>query len=128
MELTSGVQIISKIENYKYLSSELLAAMFFWVAFIGRGYCYYCPLGTVLAFFGKIAGQEIVTNKFKCIQCSQCNLACPMSIDIKIKAKEGKAVSSNRCVGCCHCVDACPTRTLDYSTKYLKWRINKREN
>jgi ferredoxin-type protein NapH len=127
MPIAGSVQIISKIESYKYLSSELLVAMFFWVAFIGRGYCYYCPLGTVLAFFGKIAGQQIVTNKTKCIQCSQCNLACPMSIDIKTKAKEGEAVDNIRCVGCGHCVDACPTRTLDYSTKFLKWRIKKRE-
>lgn len=120
-------RIIGKIENYKYLSAELLTAMFFWVAFIGRGYCCYCPLGTVISLLGKIAGQQICTNKSKCIQCGQCNTACPMSIDIKADAETGKAVRSMNCVGCGHCVDACPTKTLDYSTKFLSWMSIKRE-
>ena len=120
--IIGNIQIISKIENYKYLTTELLIAMFFWVAFIGRGYCYYCPLGTVLSFLGKIAGQRIITNKSKCIQCGQCNQACPMSIDIKSKAKNGDAVINIRCVGCGHCVDVCPVKTLGYSTKFLKWK------
>ncbi|MBE6067196.1 MAG: hypothetical protein E7211_05755 [Clostridium lundense] len=51
--------------------------MFFWVAFIGRGYCYYCPLGTVLGIIGKAAGQKITTDNAKCAQCSKCNSACP---------------------------------------------------
>ncbi|MFA9422218.1 MAG: 4Fe-4S dicluster domain-containing protein [Sedimentibacter sp.] len=42
----------------------------------------------------RIAGQKIITNKSKCIQCNQCN-------------------------------NACPTETLDYSTKFLDWKNNK---
>ena len=117
--------VISKIESYKYLSAELLMAMFFWVAFIGRGYCYYCPLGTVLSLLSKIAGQKIITDKSKCIQCNQCSNACPMSIDIKAKAQNGEAVKDLRCVGCGHCVDVCPTETLGYSTRFLDWMHNK---
>lgn len=119
-------QIISNIEIYKYLSAELLMAMFFWIAFIGRGYCYYCPLGTVLSLLSKIAGQEIITNKSECIKCVKCNSACPMSIDIKSRAETGHPVKNIRCVGCGHCVDACPVKTLEYSTKFLKWVSNKR--
>jgi len=114
-------QLISQIENYKYLSAELLMMMFFWVAFIGRGYCYYCPLGTVLSLLSKLAGQKIVTNRSKCIECNRCNMACPMSIDIKSMAQIGKVVTNLRCVGCGHCVDSCPTETLGYSTKFLDW-------
>ncbi len=40
-----NIGIIAKIESYKYLVGELLLSLFFWIAFIGRGYCYYCPLG-----------------------------------------------------------------------------------
>ncbi|MDZ7837343.1 MAG: hypothetical protein U5N58_05000 [Actinomycetota bacterium] len=57
--------LISKIEVYKYLGAELLMMMFFWVAFIARGYCYYCPLGTVLALLAKISGQKIKTDNSK---------------------------------------------------------------
>lgn len=120
-------QIISKVELYKYLSAELLMAMFFWVIFIGRGYCYYCPLGTVLAWVGKLAGQQISTNKSECIKCNRCNTICPMSIDIKSKAEKGMAATSLRCVGCGHCVDICPTKTLLYTTKFLDKTLNKRD-
>jgi ferredoxin-type protein NapH len=124
MPLSGNIKLISSIEVYKYLGGELLMAMFFWVAFLGRGYCYYCPLGTVLAFLGKVAGQRINTNHTNCIQCNQCNDACAMSIDIKCKAQSGIESTNLRCVGCGHCVDACPTKTLSYSTKFLN-RISR---
>lgn len=117
--LPVDIQMISKIENYKYLTGELLMAMFFWIAFFGRGYCYFCPLGTVLGFLSKFAGQKIKTDNTKCIGCNQCNSACSMSIDISKKAQSGEEVRDLRCVGCGHCVDVCPTRTLSYSTRYL---------
>ncbi|KNZ42620.1 4Fe-4S binding protein [Acetobacterium bakii] len=120
VSLPGNIETIGKIELYKYLSAELLMAMFFWVAFIGRGYCYYCPLGTVLGLLGKIVGQKIITNNTKCIECGQCNDVCPMSIDIKNRAKDGKSVKELRCVGCGHCVDICPTMTLSYSTNFIE--------
>jgi len=123
--IASGFQIISRIEVYKYLITELLMMMFFWVAFIGRGYCYYCPLGTVLALISKWAGQCIVTNKTKCIQCNKCNITCPMAIDIQSQAQNGNPVTSLRCVGCGHCVDICPTKTLSYNTNILTWLSKK---
>lgn len=120
-----NVEVIGKIENYKYLSTELLMAMFFWVTFMGRGYCYYCPLGTVLALISKISGQKIVTNNTNCIKCNKCNMACPMTIDIKSNAIEGIDVKNLRCVGCGHCIDSCPTRNLSYTTNFLIKRHNK---
>jgi len=111
--------LIGRLEIYKYLSLELLMMMFFWVVFTGRGYCYYCPLGTLLGFLGKVSGQRIITNNTKCIDCNQCNIACPMAIDIKSKALKGEPVTSLRCVGCGHCVDACATETLSYTTTFL---------
>lgn len=114
-----NVEIMGKIENYKYLLTELLMAMFFWVAFMGRGYCYYCPLGTVLALISKISGQKIKTDNSNCVKCNKCNLVCPMTIDIKANATEGIDVVNLRCVGCGHCIDACPTRNLSYTTMFL---------
>jgi len=121
MQVFGKFQLISQIETYKYLSAELLMMMFFWVALMGRGYCYYCPLGTVLSLMSKFAGQKIVTNQSECIKCNRCNIACPMSIDIKSMAQTGNIVTDLRCVGCGHCVDSCPTETLGYSTKFLDW-------
>jgi len=131
--LAGDIKLISKVENYIYLSTELLVAISFWIAFIGRGYCYYCPLGTVLGLLSKLSGQQIITSNTKCIQCNQCNLSCPMSIDIKINAEKGEAVKDLRCVGCGHCVDVCPARTLSYSTRCLdfihkKNRVQKEDS
>ncbi len=110
--------LIIKLENLKYLSAELLMMMFFWIVFVGRGYCYYCPLGTLLGLMGKISKQKIITNNTECVNCNQCNLVCPMSIDINSKALKGEPVTSLRCVGCGHCVDACTTKTLSYTTAF----------
>jgi ferredoxin-type protein NapH len=120
------IDIITKIESYKYLIGELLLCLFFWVAFLGRGYCYYCPLGTVLSGFAKIAGQKITTNNTKCIQCNKCNETCPMSIDIKSKAVIGKNVQDMRCVGCGHCIDECPTMNLGYATWFTEQTRSKK--
>jgi polyferredoxin len=120
--------LIGKLEIYKYLSVELLMMMFFWIVFTGRGYCYYCPLGTLVGFLGKISGQKIITTNAKCIGCNQCNIACPMTIDIKSKALKGEPVTSLRCVGCGHCVDACTTETLSYTTTFLSMISEKIKN
>lgn len=110
---------LAKAETYIYLAGELLMAMFFWVAFLGRGYCYYCPLGTVLSGLAKIGGQRIKTNLTKCVQCGRCTAICPMSIDVRHFAERRAPVQDNLCVGCGHCVDACPTKTLCYTTTLL---------
>ena len=116
----SGLSFFETLETYKYLVAELLLAMFFWTVLIGRGYCYYCPLGTVLGWLGRAVGQRIVTTRSQCIGCGKCDAACPLSIRIKDRALEGRPVVDSRCVGCGHCIDACPVQTLAYSTAFLK--------
>lgn len=124
--LPPNIDIVTRMESYKYLTGELLMTMFFWIAFIGRGYCYYCPLGTVLSLLSKIAGQKITTANTKCIQCNRCSNACPMSIDIKSCAVDGIDVKNIRCVGCGHCIDECPTNNLCYSTRFINNVIRRR--
>lgn len=117
----SILQPLSDVEVYKYLSLELLFAMFLWVVFTGRGYCYYCPLGTVLGYISKLSGQRIDTDKSKCLECGKCNRSCPMDIEIMESAIKKECIRDNLCVGCGHCIDTCPTETLEYSTNFLKY-------
>ncbi len=112
-------EVVVQAEVFKYLGAELLAMMFLWVIFTGRGYCYYCPLGTVLSFLSRFSGQKIVTTKSECIRCNKCNQACPLAIDIKSRAEKAMDVDNLRCVGCGHCIDICPTNTLYYQTNFL---------
>lgn len=126
LPVAGNPNVISKLEGYKYLITELLMTMFFWIVFIGRGYCFYCPLGTMLGFLGKVAGQKIITDNTECLQCNQCNSVCPMSIDIMRMAQNGQAVTALRCVGCGHCVDACSSNTLSYRTKFLDMIARKK--
>lgn len=118
--LADPVYLLAKAETYKYLAGELLLMMFFWIAFIGRGYCYICPLGTTLSFLSRAAGQQITTGETRCVKCSKCNASCPMSIDIMTKAAAKEPVRDSRCVGCGHCVDICPTENLRYTTRFLE--------
>ena len=123
--LPGNINTITKIETYKYLAGELLMMMFFWIAFTGRGYCYFCPLGTSLSLLALIAGQKITTDNTRCIKCGKCDDACPMAIEIKGKAISGISVRDIKCVGCGHCVDACPTQNLGYSTKFIELSAKK---
>jgi ferredoxin-type protein NapH len=117
---SSQAGAIARIETFKYLCLELLMAMFFWIAWTGRGYCYYCPLGSALSAVSLVSGQQIATDKATCISCGQCSKACPMGIDVAGAAALRKAVRDMTCVGCGHCVDACPTGTLRYETAFLR--------
>ncbi len=127
---SAHMDMMSKIEVVKYLSLELLMAMFFWVVWTGRGYCHYCPLGTFLGLIAKAAGQRIRTDLTRCIGCQKCNRVCPMSVDVATAARSGQPVCNLNCVGCGHCVDACPPQTLRYETSFsamlTKWRQQNR--
>ncbi len=112
--------LFTRVEIYSYLLFHLVAALLIWVFFTGRGYCYYCPLGTVIALLGRAAGQSIQTNLTECIRCGKCNRACPMAIDILSSARKGKVVDSLNCVGCGHCIDTCPKNTLAYITRICR--------
>jgi ferredoxin-type protein NapH len=114
--LPVNLSLFSQLEIYKYLLFDLIAALLLWSFFTGRGYCFYCPLGTVTALLGRAGGQQIKTDLTECIKCGKCNQSCPMTIDILSCAREGKPVIDLNCVGCGHCVDRCPKETLAYVT------------
>ncbi|MBN2535351.1 MAG: hypothetical protein JXB88_20910 [Spirochaetales bacterium] len=109
-----------RIELIKYISLELTLLMFLWVFIGGRGYCFYCPAGFGLALISRLIGQRVETGLTHCIQCSACNDACKMSIDIMARVQEKKPVRDISCVGCGLCMDNCPTGNLLYRTHLFR--------
>lgn len=125
IHLIQNMDAAASFEVFKYISLELMAAMLFWVFWTGRGYCYYCPLGSTLSFLAKLGRQRIRTDLKSCISCGRCTQVCPMSIDVASFAKKGEPVYNSLCVGCGHCVDACPVNTLRYETAFMQ-RVYKK--
>ncbi len=113
------VETLISIERTKYLVFELYLMLFLMFFVGGRGYCYYCPAGTLLGVMGKLVGQQITTGLTECTSCGLCNDACKMSVDIMAMAKIGEPVKSLNCVGCGVCIEACPKGNLQYTTIFL---------
>jgi polyferredoxin len=111
------------IEVVKYLSMELVLLMLLWLFIGGRGYCYYCPAGTLLGLIGRGVGQRIETNLTHCTNCNVCNDACKMSNDIISAVNKNVPLKTIHCTGCGACIDSCPTHNLQYSTNFLS-RMN----
>lgn len=72
-----------------------------------------CPVDAI--FKDKVANDVMVVrvNPLKCIGCSSCSLACPMSIP-KRDSQLRIAVKCDLCDGDPECVKACPTQALQF--------------
>lgn len=85
--------------------------------FVERPFCKYaCPYGALLGLFNKIRIFRIHRVEQTCINCSKCNKACPMNIDVQ----GGSAVASVQCISCMECTsdNACPvSKTVTMGVK-----------
>ncbi|NCC47379.1 MAG: 4Fe-4S binding protein, partial [Bacteroidia bacterium] len=89
------------------ISLAILVFILLLSLFIERPFCKYaCPYGAFLGLFNKIRFFKLKRNESTCINCSLCNQACPMNIDIA----SSKVVSSTQCISCLACTSeqACP--------------------
>jgi len=75
-----------------------------------RFFCrYLCPLGALLALLGKWRQLVIHYDKSKCVGCKVCDTRCPMGITPSVGESQ-----SVYCWNCGECVDACPTKALNF--------------
>lgn len=101
------------IEGVKLIGLEFALFFFWFLVATARGYCFYCPGGTVLSMWSRLFKHRLVTDLQVCVACGQCNKNCEMGISVMARAKKQRPVLNPLCVGCGHCVDMCPTKTLD---------------
>lgn len=75
-----------------------------------RAFCkYLCPVSLVMkpaSFFSLIKVKP--DKSVKCKECSMCNKACPMGVDIMGYMRENKNVLDTECILCGDCKIACP--------------------
>ncbi|MCM1988247.1 4Fe-4S binding protein [Oceanirhabdus seepicola] len=132
IDVFGGIEVVSfetlrQMEMIKYMTFDIILMQLAYVTLNGRGYCYYCPAGTILGLVSKLSGQRIETDLTECINCGLCDRECDMSICISEKALKGEALSHINCVGCGHCVDICPKDNLKYSTSITRKIYAKKE-
>ncbi len=57
---------------------------------------------------------HIKSRPGQCIECTQCDEVCPMSLNVSHLQKKG-AITSSDCILCGNCVDTCPESVLSFS-------------
>ncbi|MDR1485627.1 MAG: nitroreductase family protein [Planctomycetaceae bacterium] len=58
---------------------------------------------------------KIVIDKFKCVRCGQCILACPARVYTRKSPLESTVLASGgeeRCIACNHCLAICPVNAI----------------
>ena len=62
---------------------------------------------------------NVVPDSSRCVQCGICSYNCPINIDVRRHAWEGKPVSDSRCLTCGECVARCPRDVLRFERTAL---------
>lgn len=88
--------------------------------FIERPWCKYaCPFGALVGLSNLFSVFKIRRNKLTCIDCQQCDLACPMNIDISTRS----VIKDHQCIRCMACTsdEECPVEdTVSLKVKAYK--------
>ena len=75
--------------------------------FVPRCFCrYLCPLGAFYSFFQKFSFYQMEIRKERCVECHQCDDACPMDLDVT------KEIRSVECIRCGRCRAVCPEKAI----------------
>ena len=65
---------------------------------------------------GKFVDGHVAADASRCVQCGVCGYNCPVGIQVRDYAREGKIVDDARCVKCGLCIEKCPRGTLRWDT------------
>ncbi len=118
--------LVSRINNpvyddtarYYWLIGENIWILAFGLCFTGllgrRAYCrLLCPFLTLSGLVAPFSIFKITpVNASDCNSCSQCNLVCPMNVDIMSAVQDRLRIRDSQCIQCERCVDACPQNCL----------------
>jgi len=105
-----GVDVLSYLAQLPMLfwaKIIVLLGVLALVAYVPRGWCrYLCPVGALMAIFGRFSLLGLKIDTVKCTRCGECVRACPMMVRLLDHLPE--KISDPECVFCLRCVAACP--------------------
>ena len=93
----------------------ILGITLFLSLFVERAWCKYaCPYGALLGLFNPIRIFTIKREAKTCIDCGNCDRACPMNIEVSAK----QAVRDHQCISCLKCTseNSCP---IDHTVELM---------
>lgn len=61
-----------------------------------------------------LAAGEVVPEPARCVQCGICSYHCPIGIDVRRHAWQGRPVRDSHCLTCGECVARCPRGVLRF--------------
>ncbi|HDS58675.1 MAG TPA: 4Fe-4S binding protein [Thermoplasmatales archaeon] len=84
-----------------------LGGFFVLIVMLTRGWCrHLCPVGAMMAPFGKVSLLQLTVDMDKCTHCGACKNVCPMDINLP------EDHASTECIRCGQCVSYCPAGAL----------------
>jgi ferredoxin len=76
-----------------------------------------CPAQTLEDFSYRqeaLSEAQVVPESGRCVQCGICSYNCPMEIDVRAHAWQGKPIHDSYCLTCSECVKRCPRGVLRF--------------
>jgi len=61
-----------------------------------------------------LSSSQVIPDPFRCVQCGICSYNCPIGIDVRRFAWEGKSVVDRHCITCGECIARCPRGVLRF--------------
>jgi ferredoxin len=66
-----------------------------------------------------LAVGQVVPEATRCVQCGICSYHCPINIDVRRHAWQGKPIADSHCLTCGECVARCPRGVLHFERTKL---------
>lgn len=61
-----------------------------------------------------LAGGVVIPDRVRCVQCGICSYNCPINLDVRRFAWQGKPISDSHCLTCGECIARCPRGVLRF--------------
>jgi ferredoxin len=66
-----------------------------------------------------LAAAYVVPEAVRCVQCGICSFSCPLGIDVRAHAWQGRPVTESYCLSCGECVARCPRGVLRFESSSI---------